>query len=283
MGFSDERRGKMLEIVSIKLRSEEVRYFQVKDLDLQIGDKVIVETGDGKEIGEVKKKLKENYINKEYFNISWVDRIATEEDLKKITDLENKEKEVFNIAKEKIEQHKLLMNLINVHSMFDESKITFNFTADHRIDFRDLVKELASIFNTRIELHQIGPRDEAKQTCSIGPCGLPLCCNKFLKEFEPLSVQMAKEQGLPLNPSRISGVCGRLLCCLKYEYDMYMEVKQKLPPLGSKVLIEDVEGIIVEVNVPKETLIVELPEGGKVEIKAQEAIVTKKISDEEGG
>ena len=175
-------------------------------------------------------------------------RKATDKDLETIEQNENKEKEAFKICEEKIAKHGLKMNLIDVECTFDNNKLLFYFTADNRVDFRDLVKDLASVFRTRIELRQIGVRDEAKLLGGLGICGRPFCCKTFLGDFQPVSIKMAKEQSLSLNPTKISGTCGRLMCCLKYEQDCYEELLKVTPKVGALVKTPDGNGIVEDVN-----------------------------------
>ena len=175
-------------------------------------------------------------------------RAATESDLKRVRDNAAREKQAFEICNEKIAKHKLKMKLVDVEFTFDNNKILFYFTADGRVDFRELVKDLASVFRTRIELRQIGVRDEAKMLGGLGICGREFCCSSFLGEFQPVSIKMAKEQGLSLNPTKISGTCGRLMCCLKYEQDAYEELLHSTPRVGSTVRTKDGRGIVTEVN-----------------------------------
>jgi cell fate regulator YaaT (PSP1 superfamily) len=200
-----------------------IYYFDPGDFPITTNHHVIVETARGVEYGSVVVGLKEVDDNEVVPPLKKVIRIATAEDDARVQENAQKEKEAFTICLEKIEQHNLPMKLIDVEYTFDNSKISFFFTADGRVDFRELVKDLATIFRTRIELRQIGVRDEAKMLGGIGFCGRELCCHTFLGDFAPVSIKMAKEQNLSLNPSKISGICGRLLCCLKYENDVYVE------------------------------------------------------------
>lgn len=200
-----------------------IYYFDPSDLEITTEDHVIVETARGIEYGDVVIGAKEVEENEIIPPLKKVIRVATAEDEEKVLENKTKEKEAFAICLEKIEQHKLPMKLIEVEYTFDNSKVIFFFTADGRVDFRELVKDLATVFRTRIELRQIGVRDEAKMLGGIGFCGRELCCHTFLGDFAPVSIKMAKEQSLSLNPSKISGICGRLLCCLKYENDVYVE------------------------------------------------------------
>lgn len=227
-------------------------YFDPLNFDIKKDDEVIVETSRGVEIGKVVIGIKELSESEGFSRpLKGVLRIATEED--KRTALENKEreKEAFKICAEKIKEHKLEMKLVEVEYSFDRSKILFYFTADGRIDFRELVKDLATVFRTRIELRQIGVRDESKALGSIGVCGRSLCCSQFLDEFVPVSIKMAKEQGLSLNPAKISGACGRLMCCLKYEQDTYEELLKEAPKQGSLVKTPEGSGTVEYVSLLK--------------------------------
>ncbi len=227
-------------------------YFDPLGFDVKKDDDVIVETARGVEIGKVvigKKELSEN----ENFTkpLKGILRIATENDLRTARENKVREKDAYNICAEKIKEHGLEMKLVEVEYAFDGSKILFYFTADGRIDFRELVKDLATVFHTRIELRQIGVRDESKALGSIGVCGRSLCCSQFLDEFVPVSIKMAKEQGLSLNPAKISGACGRLMCCLKYEQDTYENLLKSAPRQGSQVKTPDGIGTVDYVSLLK--------------------------------
>lgn len=226
-------------------------YFDPLNFDVKKDDDVIVETTRGVEIGKVvigKKELDDETFSKPLKSIL---RIATDDDRRTVLENKEKEKEAYKICVEKIREHNLEMKLVEVEYGFDRSKILFYFTADGRIDFRELVKDLATVFRTRIELRQIGVRDESKALGSIGVCGRSLCCSQFLDEFVPVSIKMAKEQGLSLNPSKISGACGRLMCCLKYEQDTYEELLKTTPKQGASVKTPDGNGVIETVNLLK--------------------------------
>ena len=218
------------------------------------GDFVIVETTRGIEFGEVVTEVREIDDTKLTTPLKQVVRIATEEDI--LHDKANKaaEKEAFTICQKKIADHKLDMKLVSVEYTFDNKTILFYFTANGRVDFRSLVKDLAGVFKTRIELRQIGVRDEAKMLGGLGPCGRPICCGTFLGDFQPVSIKMAKEQGLSLNPAKISGSCGRLMCCLAYEQKSYEYLNSITPQVGSIVRTPDGEGTVIEVNVVAGTL-----------------------------
>lgn len=226
-------------------------YFDPLDFEVEKDDDVIVETTRGIEIGKVvigRKELVDENFTKPLKSIL---RIATDDDRRTVLENKEKEKEAYKICVEKIREHNLEMKLVEVEYGFDRSKILFYFTADGRVDFRELVKDLATVFRTRIELRQIGVRDESKALGSIGVCGRSLCCSQFLDEFVPVSIKMAKEQGLSLNPSKISGACGRLMCCLKYEQDTYEELLKTTPKQGSSVTTPDGNGVIETVNLLK--------------------------------
>lgn len=239
----------MAEIIGVKFKSVgKVYYFSPNGLDVALGDKVIVETARGIECGEVAMGLKKISDEEISSALKSVIRKATALDLQTIEQNENKEKEAFKICEEKIAKHGLKMNLIDVECTFDNNKLLFYFTADNRVDFRELVKDLASVFRTRIELRQIGVRDEAKLLGGLGICGRPFCCKTFLGDFQPVSIKMAKEQSLSLNPTKISGTCGRLMCCLKYEQDCYEELLKVTPKVGALVKTPDGNGVVEDVN-----------------------------------
>ena len=226
----------MTKVVGIRFKPVgKIYYFNPEDIDLLPGDGVIVETTRGVEYGTV--VLTDKEIDEQEFNmpIKSIQRKATDADLATAEDNKKRAKEAFNICLEKIAANNLEMNLVDVEYTFDRSKVLFYFTADGRVDFRQLVKDLAAVFRTRIELRQIGVRDEAKLLGGFGICGRPLCCSQFLGDFEPVSIKMAKEQSLSLNPTKISGTCGRLMCCLKYEQDAYEELLKKSPNVGALV------------------------------------------------
>ena len=237
----------MVKIVGIRFRTAgKIYYFDPLDFELETAMHVIVETARGIEMGTVLIPPKEVEDDKVVSTLKPVIRIATDEDEKIISKNKDKEKEAFAICKEKIIKHGLEMKLVDAEYTFDNNKLLFYFTADGRIDFRDLVKDLASVFRTRIELRQIGVRDETKMMGGIGICGRALCCSSYLSDFVPVSIKMAKEQNLSLNPTKISGVCGRLMCCLKYEQDTYEYLNSRLPAVGEKV--NTPEGIVGEVK-----------------------------------
>ena len=241
----------MIKVIGVRFRQAGKIYnFSPADFQVKVGDHVIVETARGIEYGSVVQEIREVADDKVIMPLKSVIRIATEEDDKKAIENNEKEKKAFKICKEKIAKHGLEMKLIETEYTFDNNKVLFYFTADGRIDFRELVKDLASVFKTRIELRQVGVRDETKMLGGIGICGRPLCCNTYLSEFIPVSIKMAKEQSLSLNPTKISGICGRLMCCLKNEQEAYEELNSNLPDIGEKVKTFDgFKGEVVSVNV----------------------------------
>lgn len=241
----------MTKVIGIRFRTAgKIYFFSPGKLDIKTGDKVIVETARGVEYGSVVTGPKEVEDDKITQPLKSVIRIATEDDKKKEEKNKEKEKEAFKICLDKIHKHGLEMKLIDAEYTFDNNKVLFYFTADGRIDFRELVKDLASVFRTRIELRQIGVRDETKIRGGIGICGRPLCCHTYLSEFAPVSIKMAKEQNLSLNPTKISGVCGRLMCCLTNEEETYEELNSHLPANGDHVTTpEGLRGDVQSVNV----------------------------------
>ncbi|MEG2338933.1 MAG: stage 0 sporulation family protein [Clostridium sp.] len=245
----------MITVVGVRFKKAgKIYYFDPDNIDIKKDDQVIVETARGLEFGDVVIGLREVPQDSIVAPLKKVIRVATVEDLYKNSDNKKKQEEAYGICLEKIHKHSLPMKLIDVEYTFDNSKIIFYFVADGRIDFRELVKDLAAIFRTRIELRQIGVRDESKVIGGLGPCGRKLCCSSFLGDFEPVSIKMAKEQNLSLNPTKISGVCGRLMCCLNYEQDTYVEIRKRLPKVSSIVSTPDGNGEVVENSVLKENL-----------------------------
>lgn len=239
----------MAEIVGIKFKDVgKVYYFGPNGMTFQKGDKAIVETARGLECGEVATENSDVPDESIVAPLKPVIRHATKEDLATVEQNREKEKKAFQICEEKIARHGLDMKLVDVEYTFDSSKILFYFTADGRVDFRELVKDLAGVFRTRIELRQIGVRDGAKKLGGFGICGRPFCCNTFLGEFQPVSIKMAKEQGMSLNPVKISGTCGRLMCCLKYEQDMYEHLLRHTPKVGAIVETVEGRGTVIENN-----------------------------------
>jgi len=239
----------MINIVGVRFKDAgKIYYFNPLNFDIKKDDKVVVETARGVEYGTI--VIDEKKINEEKLSspLKEIIRIANEEDKEIYEENLIKAKEAFEVCEEKIKFHNLDMFLIDSEYTFDRNKLIYYFTADGRVDFRDLVKDLAAIFKTRIELRQIGVRDEAKSIGGLGPCGRKLCCSSWLGDFQPVSIKMAKDQNLSLNPSKISGICGRLFCCLKYESDTYSEMLDDMPLVGSLVKTDDnKKGIITEV------------------------------------
>ena len=228
------------------------------------GERVIVETARGLEIGEVSfspRELDDEMLREP---LKPVVRRATEEDLQTFEENCKKEKYAYQVGLEKIAARELDMSLVDAQYTFDGKKLTFYFTADDRVDFRELVKDLASVFHTRIELRQIGVRDESRMLGGVGICGQEFCCCRFLPDFQPVSIKMAKEQGKSLSPTKISGVCGRLMCCLKYEQDMYEDLTRLTPPVGSRVRTPDGKGVVVEANVLMSTVKVRMDENDAI-------------------
>jgi cell fate regulator YaaT (PSP1 superfamily) len=239
----------MTEIIGVRFKNTgKTYYFSPGGERLAIGEKVIVETARGVECGSVVIANREIEDSRIVAPLKSIIRRAGEKDLAQLEENARKEKEAFQVCLEKIAKHKLQMNLVDVEYTFDNNKVLFYFTADGRIDFRELVKDLAGVFRTRIELRQIGVRDEAKMLGGLGICGRPFCCASFLGDFQPVSIKMAKEQGLSLNPTKISGACGRLMCCLKYEQDAYESLLRITPRVGAAVQTPDGRGVVVDVN-----------------------------------
>jgi len=262
----------MIEVIGVRFNyAGKIYYFDPLGTKFKYGENVIVETSRGVEYGRVaieNKLVEESEIVPP---LKPIRRRATEDDDKQLEENKEKEKAAFTIALEKINEHKLNMKLINAEYTFDRGKILFYFTADGRIDFRELVKSLASVFKTRIELRQIGVRDEAKLLGAIGICGRFLCCSTFLDDFRPVSIKMAKEQGLSLNPTKISGVCGRLMCCLQYEQNVYDEMLKIVPTRGSLVEYEGDKGVVIDAFVIKGIIKVKFGENDDAVIKVLEA------------
>lgn len=259
----------MQEVALVKIREgEKIAYFSVKDLPeeaehsqkVKIGDYVIIEAERGKDYGQV---ISETELISEAAveaPLRKVVRTATKDDFRQIQENKKMTKEAIDICTKKIEEHRLNMKLVDAEYSFDRTKFIFYFTAEGRVDFRELVKDLARQFKVRIELRQIGVRDEAKMFGGFGPCGRTLCCKSFLKDFEPVTVRMAKDQNLPLNPTKISGVCGRLMCCLGYEYKVYKEFLQGLPKQGEAINTKEGKGRVISVDPLNRTVVVEVGE-----------------------
>ncbi len=258
----------MVNVVGVRFKSVgKIYYFDPENIEIKKGDSVIVETSRGVEFGSVVLANKEISEDEIVSPLKKVLRKATDDDIKVMLDNKEKEKQAFEKCVKKIEEHELAMKLVDVEYTFDHNKILFYFTADGRIDFRELVRDLASLFKTRIELRQIGVRDEAKMLGGIGVCGRPLCCSLYLGEFEPVSIKMAKEQSLSLNPTKISGTCGRLMCCLKNEQEAYEDLIRRTPHAGSVVKTPDGKGTVVSANLLKSLVNVSLDIDGEKEIK----------------
>jgi cell fate regulator YaaT (PSP1 superfamily) len=249
----------MSEVIGIRFKEVgKIYFFDPLNFKFKTGDHVIVETIRGIECGEVATENKEVSDDEIIQPLKPIIRVATDEDLAIVEKNKKKENEAFEICEKKIAAHKLDMKLIDVEYTFDGSKVLFYFTADGRVDFRELVKDLASVFRIRIELRQIGVRDESRMKGGLGMCGRPFCCNSFLGDFQPVSIKMAKEQGLSLNPAKISGTCGRLMCCLKYEQNAYEHLLRVTPKVGAIVETVDGKGTVVEANMLKGLLKVRL-------------------------
>ena len=258
----------MATIVGVRFRNAgKLYYFSPGQLWPTAGDAVIVETVRGVEYGEVVTGVREVADAEVVQPLKPIIRIATVEDERHQRDNQRREREAYDICLRKIADHKLEMKLVSVEYTFDNSKILFYFTANGRVDFRSLVKDLAAVFKTRIELRQIGVRDEAKMLGGLGPCGRPVCCGSFLGDFQPVSIKMAKEQNLSLNPTKISGVCGRLMCCLKYEQDNYEQTRKRMPKVGKEVMTPDGVGVVWDLNIIKETVRVRIQKGDSSELK----------------
>ena len=270
----------MVKVVGVRFkRAGKVYYFDPDQLEIEGGMNVIVETARGVEFGEGVIPPRDVEDDEIVAPLKKVMRIATEDDVKHARENKKKEKEAFGICLQKIKDHNLEMKLIDVEYTFDNNKILFYFTADGRVDFRELVKDLASVFKTRIELRQIGVRDESKMMGGIGVCGRVLCCSSYLGEFQPVSIKMAKEQGLSLNPTKISGNCGRLMCCLKYEQDAYEQIIKKAPKVGAIVDTPDGQGVVVETYLIKETAKVKLDNGNETDLRSYKFDEIKLIKD----
>ena len=270
----------MKNIIGVRFKKlGKIYFFNPKNLRVRRGDKVIVETAQGDEYGEV--VIPNRYIEDEKIlaPLKKVIRIANYKDHKQYQECRKKEKEAFETCLKKIKEHKLDMTLTDVEYKFDNSKILFYFTADGRIDFRDLVKDLAAIYKTRIELRQIGVRDEVKRIGGNGVCGRELCCCTFLSDFETVSIKMAKEQNISLNPSKISGNCGRLMCCLKYEQEVYEEKLAKLPNIGAIVKTPDGDGEVDNIVILKEIVRVKFKNGDIFNYKKYNVNDIKVIKD----
>ncbi|AGC68234.1 PSP1 domain protein [Thermoclostridium stercorarium subsp. stercorarium DSM 8532] len=272
----------MVSVIGVRFRyAGKIYYFDPAGIDLKLGEKVIVETARGIECGEVVQTLREVDDSEVVAPLKKVIRKATEEDLQHVEENKRKAKEAFGICLEKIKKHNLEMKLIDVEYTFDNNKILFYFTADGRVDFRELVKDLAAVFRTRIELRQIGVRDEAKMMGGLGVCGRCLCCCNHLTEFQPISIKMAKEQSLSLNPTKISGICGRLMCCLRYEHEVYEDLLKRIPKVNALVQTPDGPGTVVYVSLLQEKVKVKLDNDNEPDLKEYHASEVKLLKDAE--
>ncbi len=254
----------MVKVAGVRFKSAgKVYFFDPGEFNVEINDPVIVETARGLEFGTVTMGITDIKEGDVVQPLKKIVRMATNEDIRRHEENEKKKAKAMAQCQEKVDKHGLEMKLIDVEYTFDNNKIIFYFTADGRVDFRELVKDLASVFKMRIELRQIGVRDEAKMLGGIGSCGRSLCCNSWLADFEPVSIKMAKVQNLSLNPTKISGICGRLMCCLKYENDVYMELRKGLPDNGEKIKTKDGMGKVVDTNILESKVRVRLYTGEK--------------------
>ena len=257
----------MYEVLQIRLREAgKISYYSTSGMKFTVGEYVIVEADRGLDYGQIISEAEVILDSDIEEPLRKIIRKANPWDMHQIDKNKKKAKEVIETCSKKIQEHKLPMKLIDAEFSFDRSKIVFYFTAEGRIDFRNLVKDLAGICKTRIELKQIGVRDEAKLLGGFGPCGRHLCCATFLKDFEPVTIRMAKEQNLPLNPTKISGLCGRLMCCLGYEYKTYKELMKGLPREGETIKTEKGAGKVLSVNALKRSCVVELQDGKQIEV-----------------
>ena len=271
----------MVKVAGVKFKTAgKIYYFDPEELEVQLGDSVIVETARGMEFGMVAMEITEVDESEVVTPLKRIIRIADEKDHLQHEENLKKKKRAMDLCQEKIDKHGLVMKLIDVEYTFDNSKIVFYFTADGRVDFRELVKDLAGVFKMRIELRQIGVRDEAKMLGGIGSCGRDLCCHSWLSDFQPVSIKMAKVQNLSLNPSKISGICGRLMCCLKCENDIYMEFRKGMPDIGEKVRTPDGFGKVVDTNLLERDVKVRLYLDDKPKGRKDEADGEEKLSDD---
>ena len=272
----------MIDVTGVRFKKVgKIYYFDPDGLDLKCGDHVIVETSRGIEYGTVAIEKKQVTDDEIVPPLKKILRKATEADDRQVEKNKECEKEAMAVCQEKIEKHNLDMKLVDVEYTFDHNKMLFYFTADGRVDFRELVRDLAGVFKTRIELRQIGVRDEAKMLGGLGICGRQLCCNLFLSDFAPVSIKMAKEQNLSPNPTKISGTCGRLMCCLKNEQAAYEALSRNTPPVGSVVKTKDGKGVVTAVSVLKEIVTVAIEHGDEKELhdyKTDEVKIVKKAT-----
>ncbi len=260
----------MIRIVYVRLANSKAEEFDAGDLPFGAGEPVIVESDKGLVLGKALSAPQEKEKRFILKSPRKVVRKATPEDLEQFEKNQQLEKDAFQFCLEKIKEKNLSMKLVKTEVLLDRSKILFYFTAEKRVDFRELVKDLAAQLRMRIEMRQIGVRDEAKMICGVGSCGRELCCAKFMDRFELVSVRMAKEQNIALNPTKISGICGRLMCCLAYEYPTYMELKKDLPRLGKHIVTRSGKGKVIRQNVLNQTVTIQLEEGGEVTLHASE-------------
>jgi len=257
-------------MVYVRMANSKAEEFDAGDLSLSAGEPVVVESDKGLVLGKVlspPQEKEKRFILKSPRKVA---RKAAPEDLEQFEKNKQLEKDAFQFCMEKVKEKNLQMKLVKTEVLLDRSKVLFYFTAEKRVDFRELVKDLAAQFRMRIEMRQIGVRDEAKMICGVGGCGRELCCAKFMNRFELVSVKMAKEQNIALNPTKISGICGRLMCCLAYEYPTYMELKKNLPKVGKHIVTRSGKGKVIRQNVLNQTVTVQLEEGGEVTIHASE-------------
>jgi cell fate regulator YaaT (PSP1 superfamily) len=272
-------------VIGVKFRRNgPLNYYEADPQQpIAVGAQVIAETGRGPEIGTVVLEASEVGQNLLPADLRPVERLATAEDLQHKRDLESKVPEQVRVAKEHAVERKLELKIVTGTPSFDGQRILFDFSADGRVDFRELAKDLAGVFHCRVEMRQIYPRDEARIQDGYGPCGRRLCCSSWLKEFVPVSIKHAKEQGLPLNPSRLNGMCGKLKCCLVYENEQYVEVKRVLPRVGATVELPEGEGVVREINVPKEQVMVWLPEIGAMQTVPAAQLAREDLATVGGG
>ena len=265
----------MLEVVGVRFKEAgKIYYFAPGQESLSRGQAVIVETVRGIEYGEVVIADKQMDEEDVVLPLKSILRIADDKDAMIVRENKVAALDAHAVCVEKIREHKLDMKLVDVEYTFDRNKVIFYFTAEGRVDFRELVKDLAAVFRTRIELRQIGVRDEAKLLGGIGPCGRVLCCSSFLGEFEPVSIKMAKDQNLSLNPTKISGVCGRLMCCLKYENETYEEMRRDLPDYGKRLTVPEGEGRVVGLNILDQVVQIELKDRSRVLTYSMEELLS---------
>ena len=268
----------MTEVIGVRFRGGcKEYYFDPRGVTVEPNQFVIVETAQGAEYAQCVSGNHEVEDGSVVQPLRPLVRVATENDRRTFEYNKTREKEAFGICQRKIAEHGLDMKLVRVESNFDGSKILFFFTSDGRVDFRELVRDLAGVFRARIELRQIGVRDEAKMLGGLGPCGRPICCGTFLGDFQPVSIKMAKEQNLSLNPTKISGLCGRLMCCLKYEQDNYEEARKRMPRVGKDVITPDGRGHVIDINVLRETVRVRFQNGDNVEVKEYNAADVQRL------